>query len=217
MSEENNKPEIETSVQPEEEPVRSGDQKKDSSLEGILYCWAQALIAAVATVVLLFTFGVRLIGVSGPSMQDTLYTGDQLLVLNSAFCSFKAGDIVVINDYNAQEPLDESLVKRIVAVGGQTVDIDFEKGLVYVDGQALDEPYIKEATHLEEGLSFPVKLAEDEVFVMGDNRNHSNDSRDYRLGPINVGYLQGKALMLLIPGKTPSTEKADWSRFGPLS
>lgn len=212
MSEENSK--LET-AEAAEEPAPAPEKNSDASpLEGILYCWAQALIAAVATVVLLFTFGVRLIGVSGPSMQDTLYTGDQLLVLNAMFCNFQAGDVVVINDYNAQ--LDETLVKRIVAVGGQTVDIDFSAGVVYVDGEALDEPYIKEPTYSDEGTAFPLTLAEDEVFVMGDNRNHSTDSRDTRLGPVKVGYLQGKALLLLMPGKTPDTDKTDWSRLGLL-
>lgn len=196
----------------EETPANT---KKDS-LETTLYGWAQAVVTAVVGVVLLFTFGLRLINVNGPSMQDTLYTGDELLVLNAMFCDFKAGDVVVINDYNAEEPLNETLVKRIVAVGGQTVDVDFYNGVVYVDGQVIDEPYIKEPTWSSEGTEFPLTLEDDEVFVMGDNRNHSSDSRDNRLGPIKKGYLQGKALLLLVPGKTPDTEKADWSRFGLL-
>lgn len=189
-------------------------EKKKDSLESTVYCWAQAVVTAVVGVILLFTFGVRLISVSGPSMQDTLYTGDRLLVLNAMFCGFKAGDVVVINDYNAE--LDDTLVKRIVAVGGQTVDMDFSTGEVYVDGQVLDEPYIKEPTYTPEGVAFPLTLAEDEVFVMGDNRNHSSDSRDIRLGAVNVGYLQGKVLLLLIPGVTPETEARDWSRVGVL-
>ena len=187
-------------------------EKKKHSPESTVYCWAQAVVTAVVGVILLFTFGVRLISVSGPSMQDTLYTGDRLLVLNAMFCGFKAGDVVVINDYNAE--LDDTLVKRIVAVGGQTVDMDFSTGEVYVDGQVLDEPYIKEPTYTPEGVAFPLTLAEDEVFVMGDNRNHSTDSRDTRLGPVKVGYLQGKALLLLTPGETPDTGKSDWSRVG---
>lgn len=197
----------------EEESGESG-AREPSGAELSIYTWVQALVTAVVGVVLLFTFGVRLISVNGPSMQDTLYTGDELLILNSMYCDFKAGDVVVINDYNAMEPLSETLVKRIVAVGGQTVDVDFAAGEVYVDGEPLDEPYIKEPTYEAEGLEFPVTLAEDEVFVMGDNRNHSSDSRDYRLGPVKTGYLQGKVLLLLVPGKTPDTEKADWSRIG---
>ncbi len=190
--------------------------KEPESTESVLYCWAQALVTAVVGVVLLFTFGVRLISVNGPSMQDTLYTGDELLVLNAMFCDFKAGDVVVINDFNAETPLNETLVKRIVAVGGQSVDIDFYEGVVYVDGVAVDEPYAKEPTWSAAGMEFPITLAEDEVFVMGDNRNHSSDSRDSRLGPVKEGYLQGKAVFLLIPGRTPDTGRADWSRLGML-
>ena len=192
--------------------VGEAEKKRQETVESWLCCWAQAIVTAVVSVVLLFTFGVRLISVSGPSMQNTLYTGDRLLILNAMFCDFKAGDVVVVNDYNAE--LDDTLVKRIVAVGGQTVDIDFLSGTVYVDGQALDEPYVKEPTYTSGGLSFPLKLAEDEVFVMGDNRNHSTDSRDTRLGPVKEGYLQGKALLLLTPGVTPDTGRTEWGRVG---
>ena len=206
MAEENKEENIELE---EEDP--GGEPE---TVESTVYTWVQALVTAVVVVVLLFTFGVRLIRVDGPSMQDTLYTGDELLILNSMYCGFKAGDVVVINDYNADAPLSETLVKRIVAVGGQTVDVDFSSGVVYVDGQPLDEPYIKELTYTPEGQQFPVTLAEDEVFVMGDNRNRSSDSRDSRLGPVKTGYLQGKVLFLLIPGRTPDTDKADWGRVG---
>lgn len=195
-------------------PEQGEAKKEPETLEGMLYCWAQALITAVVGVVLLFTFAFRLIGVSGPSMQDTLYTGDRLLVLNAAFCDFQPGDVVVINNYNAD--LSDTLIKRIIAVGGQTVDIDLTSSTVYVDGQPLDEPYTKEPTYTANGTPFPITLAEDEVFVMGDNRNHSSDSRDARLGPVKKGYLQGKALLLLTPGATPDTEKRDWGRIGPL-
>ena len=140
----------------ETEPV-----EKRESLENTVYDWARALVSAVVGVVLLFTFLVRLIGVSGPSMQDTLYTGDRIVVINSLFCDFQPGDVVVVNAYNAQ--LDETLVKRIIAVGGQTVDIDFLTGTVYVDGEALDEPYIKEPTYTTDGTQFPLTL--EEVFI----------------------------------------------------
>lgn len=205
---------LETGVEPEEleETAEDEDSREGGSLEESMYEWAKCLVSAVVGVVLLFTFFVRLIGVSGPSMQDTLYTGDRILVLNALFCNFKPGDVVVVNAYNAA--LDDTLVKRIVAVGGQTVDIDFAAGVVYVDGEALDEPYIKEPTYTTEGTQFPLTLGEDEVFIMGDNRNHSTDSRSDMLGPVNVGYLQGKAVFLAVPGKTPSTERMDWGRVG---
>ena len=193
--------------------AESTEEKKPETMEDTLYSWGQALVTAVVGVVILFTFFFRLIGVSGPSMQDTLYTGDRLLVINSLLCGeYKSGDVVVARNYNAE--LSETIVKRIVAVGGQTVDIDFAAGVVYVDGQAMDEPYVKEPTYKPEGIQFPVTLAEDEVFLMGDNRNHSTDSRSDTLGPVNVGYLQGKAVFLLIPGQTPELAAREWGRVG---
>lgn len=208
MSEE--KKELETEVQPqqaEQQPVREKE-----SLETTVYEWGRCLIAAVVTVVLVFTFCFRLIGVSGGSMQNTLYTGDRLVVLNSMFCDFEPGDIVVADAYNAV--LSDTIVKRIIAVEGQTVDIDFFSGTVYVDGVALDEPYTKEPTFTTDGTEFPLTLGEDEVFLMGDNRNHSTDSRSYTLGPVKEDYLQGEAIFLLLPGKTPETDKMDFSRIG---
>ena len=187
-------------------------EKEPERLENTVYDWARSLIAAVVGVVLLFTFLVRLIGVNGVSMQNTLYTGDRIVVLNSLFCDYEPGDVVVANAYNAQ--LNETLVKRVIAVGGQTVDIDFFTGTVYVDGEALDEPYVKEPTYTADGVRFPVTLAEDEVFIMGDNRNHSTDSRSYLLGPVKEDYLQGKAIFLLFPGNNPELEKREWSRIG---
>lgn len=211
MAEEKKELSMENSVGPQE----TEEKKEPESIESTAYCCAQALITAVVGVVVLFTFFVRLIGVSGGSMQDTLYTGDRLLVLNSVFCDFQPGDVVVVNDYNAE--LDETLVKRIIAVGGQTVDIDFTAGVVYVDGQPLEEPYTKEPTYKSDSIRFPLTLEEDEVFVMGDNRNHSTDSRSGQLGPVKEGYLQGKALLLLIPGQTPDAGHRDWSRVGAVS
>ena len=193
-------------------PEQGEAKKEPETLEGMLYCWAQALITAVVGVVLLFTFAFRLIGVSGPSMQDTLYTGDRLLVLNAAFCDFQPGDVVVINNYNAD--LSDTLIKRIIAVGGQTIDIDLASSTVYVDGQPLDEPYVKGFTDTIEGTRFPLTLAEDEVFVMGDHRDHSTDSRSARLGPVREGYLQGKAVLLLLPGTNPDLGAREWDRIG---
>ena len=203
---------LQEGVQPTVEDLDRQSEEKIETMETTLYEWARCLVAAVVSVVLLFTFCVRLIGVSGGSMQNTFYTGDRLVVLNNIFCDFKPGDIVVADAYNAI--LNDTIVKRIIAVEGQTVDIDFFSGIVYVDGVALDEPYTKEPTYTAEGTQFPLTLGEDEVFLMGDNRNHSTDSRSFTLGPVKEGYLQGKAVFLLFPGKTEGTGKLDFSRIG---
>ncbi len=165
-----------------------------------LYEWVQALVCAVLAVVVLFTFGVRLIGVDGPSMEPTLWNGDRLLVLNSILCGdYQYGDIVILRkDTFMLEPI----VKRVIATEGQTVDIDFSAGTVYVDGEPLQEDYIAELTFLEEGTQFPLTVPEGSIFVLGDNRNHSSDSRKASLGTVDVRYVIGRAVFLAFPGPT---------------
>lgn len=139
------------------------------------YEWVQALVCSVLAVVLLFTFGARLIGVDGHSMVPTLQDGDRLLVLNSMLCGgYEPGNIVVLRK---ESFLPTPIVKRVIATAGQAVDIDFGSGVVYVDGRRLHEDYINELTFTAEGTEFPLTVPEGCVFVMGDNRNHSNDSR----------------------------------------
>lgn len=177
-----------------------------------LYEWTQALVGSVLTVVLVFTFLIRLIGVDGHSMVPTLQNGDRLLVLSSLLDSdYEYGDIVVLRE---ESFLEEPIVKRVIATEGQTVDIDFEAGIVYVDGQALDEPYINEPTYMEEGTEFPLTVPEGCIFVMGDNRNHSSDSRDSRLGTVDTRCVLGKAVFLAFPGADDVTGKREFGRIG---
>ena len=180
-----------------------------------LYEWMQALVCSVLVVVLLFTFVVRLIGVDGHSMVPTLQDGDRLLVLNSIlYDDYQYGDIVVLRK---ESFLAEPIVKRVIATGGQTVDIDFETGSVYVDGELLKEDYINELTFLEEGTEFPLTVPEGSIFVMADNRNNSNDSRDYRLGTVDTRYVIGKAVFLAFPGTDESTGERDFGRIGVIA
>ncbi len=179
------------------------------------YEWIQALVYSVLTVVLIFTFGIRLIGVDGHSMLPTLQHGDRLLVLNSMFYNdYQYGDIVVLT---RETFLDEPIVKRVIATGGQTVDIDFASGSVYVDGKLLKEDYINELTFTEEGMEFPLTVPEGSIFVMGDNRNHSNDSRDSRLGTVDTRFVIGKAVVLAFPGRDSITEKREFGRIGVIA
>ena len=181
-----------------------------------LYEWVQALVGVVLAVVLLFTFAVRVVLVSGPSMRETLQHRDCLLVMNAHLCGgFEAGDIVIIRKESFKD--GEPIVKRVIATEGQTVDIDFTAGAVYVDGQLLEEDYIRQPTYLEEGLEFPVTVPEGCVFVMGDNRNDSDDSRDPELGPVDTRQILGRAGFLLFPGVTADTDKRDFGRIGPLT
>ena len=191
-----------------------GDGAKDKARSGReLYEWAQALVVSVLAVVLLFTFVVRLIGVDGHSMVPTLQDGDRLLVTTSLLSGeYQYGDIVIIQkgSFAGGEPI----VKRVIATEGQTVDIDFVTGTVYVDGEALQEDYINELTFTEEGTEFPLTVPEGSIFVMGDNRNGSSDSRDYRLGTVDTRYVIGKAAFLIFPGPDYETEKRDFKRIG---
>ena len=188
------------------------EEKRDNGRE--LYEWVQALVGSVLVVVLVFTFVIRLIGVDGHSMVPTLQDGDRLLVLNSMlYDDYKYGDIVVLRK---ETFLEEPIVKRVIATEGQTVDIDFDEGVVYVDGQALEEDYIREPTYLDEGLAFPIAVPEGCIFLLGDNRNNSMDSRDPSLGPVDVRCVIGKAVALVFPGKSAETEKREFSRIGGL-
>lgn len=192
------------------------EEKKEEKIKGRdFYEWVQALVYSVLAVVVIFTFGIRLIGVEGHSMVPTLQEGDRLLVANPMFYNdFKYGDIVVLTK---ESFLSEPIVKRVIAVGGQTVDIDFDSGSVYVDGTLLKEDYINELTFTTEGTEFPVTVPEGSVFVMGDNRNHSNDSRDVKLGTVDTRHMIGKAVAVIFPGKDEITEKRDFGRIGVIA
>lgn len=178
------------------------------------YEWMRSLVSAVLIITLMFTFAVRMMGVSGGSMIPTLQNGDRLIVINSTLCKdYEIGDIVIARKLSFDE---KPIIKRVIAKEGQTVDIDFDLGKVYVDGLELQEDYINDLTYLEEGTEFPLTVGENELFVMGDNRNHSNDSRDYRLGPVDKRLIIGKAVFILFPGKDYLTEKREMSRIGLL-
>ena len=187
-------------------------QKKEEGRD--LYEWTQALVCSVLAVVLLFTFVVRLIGVDGHSMVPTLQDGDRLLVLNSLWDSdYEYGDIVVLRK---ESFLEEPIVKRVIATEGQTVDIDFASGSVYLDGELLEEDYTNEPTYVDEGTQFPLTVPEGSIFVMGDNRNHSSDSRSSDLGTVDTRYVIGKAVFLLFPGADEGTARRDFGRIGPI-
>ena len=188
----------------EETPVLSHDKPEEEGLVYNLYYWLQTLVLAVVAIVLLFTFVGRISRVEGDSMLNTLHEGD-LLLLQSAFYTPKAGDIVVLNK-TTDETLSllwgEAIVKRIIAVGGQTVSIDYNTSTVYVDGEALNEPYIRDTMDFRSGPysgQTPFVVPEGSIFVMGDNRNHSTDSRHELLGTVDTGYVLGKAVCILFP------------------
>ena len=192
------------------------EQEKQTAKGRDLYEWVQSLVGSVLVVVAIFTFVIRMMGVDGHSMLNTLQHGDRLLVVNSMlYHDYKYGDIVILRKNGVFD--DDPIVKRVIAVEGQTVDIDFAEGIVYVDGEALEEDYIREPTYTAEGTEFPLTVPEGSVFVMGDNRNGSSDSRDYRLGTVDTRYVIGKAVFLLFPGADEATGQRDFGRIGPIA
>jgi signal peptidase I len=187
--------------------------KKQQTEQRAAYEWGQALIGSVLAVVLLFTFVVRVVVVDGSSMRETLQDHDLILLLNDTLCGeYEAQDIVVLSKETFEN--GDPIVKRVIATEGQTVDIDFNVGVVYVDGKALDEPYTREPTWTPEGVEFPLTVPQNHIFVLGDNRNRSSDSRHIDLGPIDERMVIGKAVLLAVPGKTAESDVRDWSRIG---
>ena len=170
------------------------NKKKRERLENA-FEWVDALVSAAVIVVLLFTFFFRTVGVEGTSMVPTLEDGDRLII-SHLFYQPQQGDIVVIVQPDSETP---AIIKRVIAVAGQTVDIDFSRGIVMVDGQVLEEPYISEPTYMKRDVQFPVTVPEGCVFVMGDNRNRSLDSRDSSIGMIDQQSILGKAVFRLFP------------------
>ena len=177
-----------------EENIKDDQVKK---YKNNLFEWVEALIVAIFFVIFIFIFIARPVGVSGSSMEPTLSNGDNLIISNFMYAP-KKGDIIVLAK-DTFENGEKSIVKRIIATEGQTVDIDFEKGEVYVDGVQLNEPYINEKTYLYEGVDFPVVVPEDNVFVLGDNRNHSSDSRSIDIGMIPKDCILGRVVFRMLP------------------
>lgn len=179
----------------EQQPAEMPTPEKTKKREGDLFDWLQCIVTALVACVLIFVFIGRTIGVVGSSMVPTLEQGDRLII-SKLFYTPQQGDIVVLQkDSFADYPL----IKRVIATEGQTVDIDFDSGVVYVDGVALDEPYTAEPTVVREDFDEPVTVPEGCIFVMGDNRNRSTDSRTDSIGCVDTRLIMGKALLRLTP------------------
>lgn len=177
------------------EKEKTEKKNAQASGRGEVYDWLQCLVLALIICVLVFVFLIRLVDVRGDSMNPTLYNGDKLLV-SDIFYKPKQGDIVIFrkDDYKP-----EALVKRVIATEGQTIEIDFTKGEVYVDGELLDEPYIAEPTYNQLDFSGIQTVPEGCVFVMGDNRNNSSDSRRAEIGMVDERLIIGKVLLRVFP------------------
>lgn len=189
----------------EEQNLPEGQAKKDKKkkekehpgrYKSELFNWGESLISVLIFFVLSFIFFVRMIGVDGSSMYPTLEDHNIMLTSNLNYHPAR-GDIVVLNKETFWNGLP--IVKRIIGVGGDTIDINFDRGEVWVNGELLDEPYIAEPTFKQDDVDFPQVVPEGCVFVMGDNRNGSTDSRNSMLGMVDERYILGHVLTVIYP------------------
>ena len=180
-----------------------GDQKK-SDLR---------FFVSLITSLVLFLVVFQPVKVQGSSMETTLIDGDLLLMeRNWLIENYYPGDIVIAakSDYKA----GENIVKRIIADEGQTVDIDDNTGIVYVDGVQLKESYISSITYKKGDMSFPCVVDKDCFFVLGDNRDESLDSRYTVIGQIHISEIKGKVVCLIIPGTNDGEFTLNINRIG---
>ena len=172
---------------------------EETTKAGELFDWIQCIVFALIVCIIVFLFVGRTVGVVGGSMENTLQDGDRLII-SKLFYTPDNGDIVVLRQPSFRE---EPIVKRIIATEGQTVDIDFKKCVVMVDGKALDEPYTKEFGYYSyldpQDFEYEIEVPEGCVFVMGDNRNGSTDSRTESIGCVDTRNILGKVIFRISP------------------
>ena len=186
-----------------------------------LLMYLHDLVILLAVVVVVFLLLFRVVVVSGTSMNSTLLDGDYLLLAGRIFYSEpKQGDIIVASKESFEN--GAPIVKRVIATEGQWVDIDFHAGIVYVgdrrdDLQPLEEPYVFTPTNVPEGVKFPLEVQENCIFVMGDNRNDSKDSRNPEIGQVDCREVLGKVIFLFFPGNNKGEYSRDFTRIGVVS
>ena len=176
------------------QPEAQAKKEETGRFSSALFDWAESLVMAGLLVVALFTFVCRIVIVDGHSMESTLHHG-QLMLVSAIGYEEEHGDIVVLhNEFHGP------IVKRIIATEGDTVDIDFDHAQVYLNGEALDEPYLDRFSYYDyEGIDFPQTVPEDCVFVLGDNRNGSTDSRSPLVGMVHESAVIGKVYFTIFP------------------
>ena len=188
--------EINNTAEPAEN--ESKKPKSENSFFDELLDWLKTICKTFIIVVLVFSYVAKTARVEGESMMPTLVDKDMLILWSLAYQP-KQGDIVACNC----EGLGKVIVKRVVATGGQQVDIDFEAGKVYVDGELFEVNGIPNiTTDRESNYAYPITVPEGKYFVMGDNRQHSTDSRYERVGFIDREDILGKAVFRVFPFKT---------------
>ena len=193
----------------------SNKKEQELNWKQNLVVYLQDWICLLMGIFLVFLFLFRVIVVSGDSMYPTFWDGDYLLLLSNTFYKEpEAGDIVVISKDSFDN--GKAFIKRVIATEGQEVDIDFVTGTVYVDGNALVEPYINNLTTNAEGMVFPLQVEEGHIFVLGDNRQVSKDSRNPQIGQIDKREIMGKAIYLYLSCTNHCMQARDNDRIGAI-
>lgn len=168
-----------------------------------IFDFCGSIVTAIIIIFILFTFVLRPASVVGESMLPTLQDGNWLITVPQK--EYKYGDIVVftpdehMTNHEGEPQNGEPYIKRVIATEGQTVDINFISGQVFVDGKELNEPYILGVTRESSDVVFPVTVPEGKLFVMGDNRNNSRDSRTSGVGFVDEETVLGKVIFRLLP------------------
>lgn len=183
--------------------IEFDEKPPKAPIKSFIFDVTDSLKGAVIVAFVVFCMVFRVIGVEGTSMYPTLNDGDWIAVSGHSF-SVDRGDIIVANPpWERNVPI----VKRVIAIGGDTVNIDFISGNVYVNDVKLDEPYIDELTTLQGNVSFPLEVPEGTVFVMGDNRGNSLDSRSSKIGCVDERYILGEMLFRFYNAENKKPDK----------
>ena len=181
------------------------EEKKKTTIREDIFDWIESMAISIFIVVIIFTFIFRIVQVSGRSMVPTLQNNDRIITTN-LFYEPAAGDVIVCNSLG----LKKTIVKRIIGVAGDTIDINFDEGKVYRNGVEIKEDYINNITKRHYDVKFPITVPEGSVFVLGDNRDESLDSRSSEVGFIDTEQITGKVIMRIFPfdsfGKIDSVE-----------
>ncbi len=200
-------------MEPEKENVNENPNEEKVPMSKVLTLYLHDIVYLLCAMLVTLLLIFRVVVVSGTSMNMTLLDGDYLLLLSNTFYRTpEQGDIIVVSKQSFDD--GAAFVKRVIATEGQTVDIDFDRGIVYVDGIALEEDYINNLTTTRGGVQFPLVVEEGCVFALGDNRGISMDSRYPDIGQIDTREILGRAIFLMIPGTNRNTEIMDFSRIG---